>query len=84
MTLEGVDRTKYLTRSGRLSGGTSKLLGNQEVNLDKAEREFYEEALETARSGLGDDAFEAAFGEGKAMSGEAVIAYGLQEIGQDG
>lgn len=84
MTLEGVGRTKYLTRSARLSGGTSKLLGNIETNLDKAEREFYEEALETVRSGLGDKAFEAAFGGGKAMSGEAVTAYGLQEIGQDG
>jgi len=83
LTLEGGDRTKYLTRSARLCGGTSKLLGDIETNLDKSEREFYEEALETARFGLGDKDFRATFGEGKAMREEAVVAYGLQEIEQD-
>ncbi len=44
-----------------------------------AERSEYEQALAAARAGLGEEAFTAAWGEGKAMTEEQLRQYAQQE-----
>ena len=69
--------TLQLQRATRLAGATSAMLAAINGALQPAEREIYDEIIETTRSHLGEAAFDAIFAEGQALSGDEAVNLGL-------
>jgi hypothetical protein len=66
----------------RLCGAAESLRGTLQAPPRLAVRAFYERALAAARAELGEDAFRAAWAEGRAMPPERAVAYALEETAQ--
>ena len=69
-------------RSARLLGAAESLLeeaGAYVYNYYKPDRSLYERTAATVRSQLGEEGFEEARAEGRAMDFERAVAYALSE-----
>lgn len=69
-------------RSARLWGAAESLLDALGLGLGPAERYFYEPYFATARTRLGEEAFEMAWAEGRSMTIEESIEYALSPEGE--
>ena len=65
----------------RLFGALNELYQPIRLSLPLREREENEEALASARSALGEEAFAAAWQEGQAMTLEQARVFALEELG---
>lgn len=70
-------------RSARLWGAGESLLEEIGTILSPVERDFYGPYIEAAHARLDEGAFEAAWSEGKAMTQEEAVEYGLEVAGPD-
>ena len=66
-----------LVRVARLLGAAEALREKHGTPVAPVERADYASSLAAAREGLGDEAFAAAWAEGRAMSLEAAVALAL-------
>ena len=66
-------------RAARLLGAAARLREDAPAPLSPAERAITDAALASVRFALGDEAFEAAWAEGRAMTLEQAVAYALDE-----
>ena len=73
-TLEGRHR-----RAAGLLGAAEALRGGTGITLRPSARAVHDPTVTAARSGLGDEAFAAAWAEGRAMTPEQAVAYALDE-----
>lgn len=64
-------------RAARLLGATDALLSGIGAHLDEADRPEYERAVDLARAGLGEAAFEVARDEGRMLRLEGAVEYAL-------
>jgi predicted ATPase/DNA-binding CsgD family transcriptional regulator len=69
-------------RAVRLYGASEALLESVGAPLyvHAQDRAIYEKAVETLRSRLGEDAFQAAWAEGRVMTSEQAVDYALQDM----
>jgi predicted ATPase/uncharacterized protein HemY len=72
-----VAQSEYRERGPMLLGAAGGLLASIGAVLDPEDRSRYEQSVATARSMLGEEAFEEAMQEGRAMSMEEAIEYAL-------
>jgi non-specific serine/threonine protein kinase len=72
----GVDRPD---RAARLQGAAETLRETIGLPVSPSEHIFYDADVAAARAGLGDAAFNAAWGEGRALSMEQAVAYALHQ-----
>jgi predicted ATPase/class 3 adenylate cyclase len=77
---EKVSRGNYPVVLARLGGAVATLRGYIGFALVKPISDYYEEAMEDSRAGLGEEAFNAAFAEGQAMNSETAIELALECI----
>ena len=77
--LVGGGKTHKTQRGLVVLGAVEALLESIGAVLDIVVREPYERAVAAARAELGDEAFEKAWQEGRAMSMEQAIQYALHE-----
>jgi DNA-binding CsgD family transcriptional regulator/tetratricopeptide (TPR) repeat protein len=86
-TLEGMaglaGATGDATRAARLCGAAEAAREATGIALSRGERAMHEPYLAPARSRLGETAWEAALGEGRAMSLEEAVDYVLSEEAAD-
>ena len=66
-------------RAARMLGGADALLEVIDADLDPAERDLHERTLGDVRARLGEEAFGAAWAEGRAMSLREAVAYARGE-----
>jgi predicted ATPase/class 3 adenylate cyclase/Tfp pilus assembly protein PilF len=71
-------------RGTKLLGATEWLLQGIGAVLDRVDRERYEWSVQQARSLLGEEAFEKAWQDGRAMSMEQAVEYALGDTGTIG
>jgi predicted ATPase/class 3 adenylate cyclase/Tfp pilus assembly protein PilF len=72
-------RFEGLRRAARLFGAAETLLPAIRLEMPPAERAEHDQAIVTARAALGEEAFAAAWEEGKAMTMEQAVEYALEE-----
>jgi non-specific serine/threonine protein kinase len=77
-TLQGRQR-----RAARLLGAAEVQLGVTGLAPMLMVRAVHDDAVAAARAGLGDEAFAAAWAEGRAMTLQQAVAYGLAVVGPD-
>jgi tetratricopeptide (TPR) repeat protein len=70
-------------RGANLLGAVEGLLGSMDAVLDREDRLPYDRAVASARAQLGEEAFEQAMQEGRAMSVEQAIHYALDDAEGD-
>lgn len=79
--VEGGEQKEYdhdtIKHGAKLLGATEAVLESISAALDSGDRLPYERAITIAREQLGEEAFEAARRQGRAMSIEEGIAYAL-------
>ena len=66
-------------KAARLVGAAEKQIPSIRFELSPAERAEYDEATATARAALGEEAFTAAYEDGKSMTLDEAVAYALEE-----
>jgi predicted ATPase len=66
-------------RAARLLGGADALFEVIKADLDPAERDLHERTIADVRARLGEEAFAAAWAEGRAMSLSEAVAYAREE-----
>ena len=72
-----VARTADLPRAARLAAAAESLRLSVGVAREPVEARIYEHALDSARAGLSDSAFQAAWAEGEQMSLNEAVDYAL-------
>ncbi len=70
---------KRLPEAARLFGAAEALREAIRTALPGADRDDYERSVAALRAAMGDEAFEAAWAEGRAMTMEEAVAYALGE-----
>ena len=68
-----------MLRATRLLGATEVLVAAGTIRLPPDEQETYDRTVISARTQLDDEAFAAAWAEGRAMTLEQAVAYALDE-----
>jgi tetratricopeptide (TPR) repeat protein len=68
-----------MERSTRLFGVTEILYPPLRFEMSSKERAKHDQAIAAARAALGEDAFQAAYDEGKKMTLDEAVAYALEE-----
>jgi hypothetical protein len=68
-----------MERSTRLFGVAESLYPPLRFEMSSRERAEHDQAIAAARAALGEDAFQAAYDEGKKMTLDEVVAYALEE-----
>jgi hypothetical protein len=66
-------------RAARLLGGADALFEVINADLDPAERDLHEHTPTDVRGRLGEEAFAAAWAEGRAMSVPEAVAYARED-----
>jgi non-specific serine/threonine protein kinase len=74
-SLQGRERRAMAARAARLQGAAQALLSSMGVQLNPLSRELSNSYIAATRAQLGEESFEAAWEEGRAMSMEEAIAY---------
>jgi predicted ATPase/DNA-binding XRE family transcriptional regulator/Tfp pilus assembly protein PilF len=72
-------RFEDLRRATRLFGAAENLYPPLRFEMSAAERDEHDQAVAAARAALGEEAFAAAWAEGRAMTMEQSITYALEE-----
>ncbi len=75
----GEGSVEQVKRGAKLLGAVEGLLQSMGIMLNRADRLPYERSVQRARTLLGEEAFQKAWQEGRAMSMEAAIAYALED-----
>jgi hypothetical protein len=70
-------------RTARLMGAAEALLAALGASLPPGERDDHDRRVVDLRAALGEEAFAAAWAEGRAMSIEQAVEYGLEERAED-
>ena len=70
---------KQMQRAARLFGAAETLFPVIRFEMSAAERAEHDQALAAARAALGEEAYMAAYNEGKKMTFDEAIAYALEE-----
>jgi tetratricopeptide (TPR) repeat protein len=78
---EIMSATNCEQKAVRLWGAAGRLRERIQTPLPPSERGLYEQQIASARSVLGDDAFAAAWEQGRALTLEQAVAYALEEAG---
>ena len=88
VVVDGLEISAYLAmnvgrmdRAARLQGAADALRETIGVPMSPSEHSLYDGELATVRAALGEPEFAAAWAEGRAMSMEQAVAYGLNEAG---
>jgi non-specific serine/threonine protein kinase len=68
---------KWVAQAARLLGAGDARLAEAGITLEQVDRESYEDALAAARTALGEQAFAAAYQEGRALPPDQAIAEAL-------
>jgi non-specific serine/threonine protein kinase len=79
-----IQATGDVRRAVRLFGAAESLLQSLDAVLDPGGSLAYDSDLTTARTRLGESAFEEALAEGRAMTFEQAVAYAHSEAGAPG
>lgn len=74
-----VERPGEIAKASQLLGAIEALCAVTGYVLDPADRKLYERTVSTAKTALGDEAFNAAFEAGKQMSLDEAVQLGLGE-----
>jgi hypothetical protein len=75
----GLGQEAQVERGAKLLGAVEGLLQSLGAVLDRSDRLPYERAVASARSLLGEEAFEKAWQEGRGMSMEEAVDYAVEE-----
>jgi predicted ATPase/Tfp pilus assembly protein PilF len=71
-------------KAARLGGAVKKQIPSIPLQMSPVERAAYDQAIATARAALGEEAFAAAWEEGKKMTLEEAVAFALRDTEANG